>query len=110
MRTLFAFAFILVLGTGVVHAGALGADFGGKPLPPYLTLLGDATVEQGVLRSTSQPGWNRSGLEIGPLPVSEGAWTIEYDFRPLKLGSQTSEFVSTSPSSHWYMCLSLIHI
>ncbi|MHB8994275.1 MAG: family 20 glycosylhydrolase [Armatimonadota bacterium] len=97
-------ALVLFATCAAVHAAGLGTDFGSQTLPPYLTPIGDFRVGEGVLQSASQPGWNRSGIEIGPLPVPEGAWTIEYDFRPLKLGSQTSEFASTSPSTHWYMC------
>ncbi|MGE5531034.1 MAG: LamG-like jellyroll fold domain-containing protein, partial [Bacteroidota bacterium] len=102
MRSLLL-ALVLLSGCVTVNAAGLGTDFTGQ-MPPYLTPQGDSRVADGILHSTSQAGWNRSGIEIGPLPVADGAWTIEYDFRPLKLGSQTSEFVSTSPSTHWYMC------
>lgn len=103
MRTALAFVLMLIL-SGVAHAGTLGTDFGSQALPPYLTLIGESKLDQGVLSSRSQPAWKRSGLEIGPLPVDDGSWTVDYDFRPLKLGSQTSEFASIAPSTHWYMC------
>lgn len=97
-------ALLPLILTAAAQAAPLGADFGDKPLPPFFIPVGETRLEAGVLRSVSQPGWNRSGLEIGPLPVEQGSWTIEYDFRPLKLGAQTAEFASSTPSTHWYMC------
>lgn len=95
---------MILLGCSLACAAGLAFDFGGSNPPSYMTPIGEAKVDQGVLRSRSQPGWQRSGVEIGPLPVSAGGWAVEYDFRPVNLGSQTSEFVSSAPSTHWYMC------
>lgn len=104
MKTFATVITIVLLGGSLACAAGLAFDFGGGNPPPYMTPIGDAKIDQGVLQSRSLPGWQRSGLQIGPLPISAGAWTVEYDFRPLKFGSQTSEFVSESPDSHWYMC------
>jgi len=81
---------------------ALQADFSQQPGVGF-RCVGDAVVQDGVLRTRSQAGWQRSGLEVGPLPVPGAAWTIEYDFRPVAFGAQGAEFASASPSTHWYM-------
>ena len=104
MKPLFMLIFVILLACPCAHAAGLGFDFNGSNPPPYVTPIGDAKIAQGVLQSRSQPGWRRSGAEIGPLPVAAGGWTVAYDFRPVSLGSQTSEFVSMAPSTHWYMC------
>ncbi|MBU0608382.1 MAG: LamG domain-containing protein, partial [Armatimonadetes bacterium] len=86
----------------VAAAPALQADFAKEPGMGF-RCVGDATVKDGVLHTRSQAGWARSGLEIGPLPLKDATWTIEYDVRPVALGSQGAEFASASPSTHWYM-------
>lgn len=93
----------LLLTSAALAAPVVQQDFAGGSLPPTMRLLGDAKLADGVVQSASQPGWARSGLEIGPLPVTSATWTIQYDFKPLHLGSQGQGFVSQSPSTHWYM-------
>ncbi len=73
------------------------------PLPPLVTCVSPAVIEQGLLRTSTQAGWRRSGLLVGPLPVPRGALTIETEFRPLALGPQSQELASETPSTHWYM-------
>ncbi|MBM4081222.1 MAG: LamG domain-containing protein, partial [Planctomycetes bacterium] len=70
---------------------------------PGLEVVGDAAVEGGTLRSASQAKWQRSGLSVGPVPVSGGALIVEYDVYPVRRGAQCQEFTSQTPSTHWYM-------
>ena len=87
------------------HAGPLiTADFSSPQLSPWLRCGAATRITDGVLKTAAQVGWVRDGLDVGPLPVRGNTWTIEYDFRPLKFGNQCQEFVSQSPSTHWYMC------
>lgn len=72
-------------------------------LDPAVRLLEEAKVANGVVTTNSQPGWVRSGVDLGSLPLAGATWTIRYDFRPVKLGAQGQSFVSQSPSTHWYM-------
>ncbi|MBM3500855.1 MAG: hypothetical protein FJX74_19525, partial [Armatimonadetes bacterium] len=98
----------LILAAGIAAgsvraADAITVDFAGAPDQPWLQLVGDATVEGGVLKTSPLAGWQRSGLYVGPLPVGEAPWHIEYDVRPVAYGDQCQEFVSVTPSTHWYM-------
>ena len=92
----------LVVVSPALAEPALQADFARAPGVGF-RCVGDAVVADGVLRTRSQAGWQRSGLEIGPLPLPGATWTLEYDFRPVAFGSQGAEFASASPSTHWYM-------
>lgn len=93
---------LLVVATAAAAEPALQADFAEQPRAGF-SLIGDARLDAGTLHTRSLPGWQRSGLEIGPLPLKDATWTVEYDFRPVTLGSQGQEFASQSPSTHWYM-------
>ena len=70
---------------------------------PCVSVVGDAKVTDGVLRSTSMANWKRGGLEVGPLPMPTTALTVDYDFRPVRFGRQSQEFTSQQPSTHHYM-------
>jgi len=74
-----------------------------EKLPGLTGLIGDSRIEEGLLKTRPRADWRRSGLDVGPLPVGGGVWTIEYDFRPGGFGNQCQSFVSQSPSTHWYM-------
>lgn len=102
-RALTCLCLVLAVASGLGAAG-LTYDFGTATVPPYLNVTGEARLADGLLQTQSQAGWLRSGVEVGPLPVSTGSWTVAYDFRPVSLGGQAAEFVSASPSTHWYMC------
>ena len=82
----------------------IACDFSSPKLSPWMRVIGDAKVEGGVLKSAAQDNWQRSGLEVGPIPLGKAVWHIEYDFCPVVLGDQCQEFVSQEPSTHWYMC------
>jgi hypothetical protein len=111
MRTLAIFlAIITILACSALHAADtprqpdIACDFNGPIRSPWLRLVGDAKVEGGVLKTAAQANWQRSGLEVGPIPIAGVTWHIEYDFRAVAFGDQCQEFVSQSPSTHWYMC------
>ena len=78
-------------------------EFGDDALSPFVRLTGDASVVDGALRSSPLPGWVRSGVVVGPLPMRDSTWTISYDVRPVASGAQCQEFVSVTPTTHWYM-------
>jgi len=100
---LLTLAVLLLLPTAGLCGEVLGSDFSAAPDSPWLRVIGDAQVTDGVLVSRAQANWRRSGLCVGPLPAKRVTWSIEYDVRPVALGSQCQEFVSESPSTHWYM-------
>ena len=82
----------------------LRSDFSAVPSDsPHLELTGDATVENGVLGSISLVNWARSGVRVGPVPVSDDGLTIQYDVRPVRFGRQCQEFSSEAPRTHHYM-------
>ncbi len=78
-------------------------DFAQPINGPCVSVVGDAKVADGLLRSTSMAHWKRGGLQVGPLPMPHGALTITYDFRPVRFGRQSQEFTSQQPSTHHYM-------
>lgn len=84
-------------------APVITCDFATPLDNPWLQTAGDARVSHGVLVSRPQANWARSALFIGPLPLKNATWTIAYDVRPVALGAQCQEFVSQTPSTHWYM-------
>ena len=96
-------ALLLILPAVGLCVEVLNCDFSAAPHSPWLRAMGDAQVTDGVMGSRAQANWRRSGLCIGPLPVKGVTWTIGYDVRPVAFGSQCQEFVSESPSTHWYM-------
>jgi hypothetical protein len=75
----------------------------GQPIPEVLVPRGDTKVDRGVVRTSAADRWARGGLEVGPVPSPQGKLVISYEFRPVKLGAQSQEFVSQTPSTHWYM-------
>ncbi len=98
---------IVLLSLGAAGAWAadiITCDFAQTLKSPLLQPTGDATGEGGVLRSSPRAGWQRSGLFVGPIPIAGVKWRIEYDVKPVAFGAQCQEFVSESPSTHWYMC------
>ena len=94
---------LLLLAT-LVSTLAFGADiacdFSSPTLSPWMRVIGDVKVEGGVLKSAAQDNWQRSGLEVGPIPLGKAVWHIEYDFLPVAFGDQCQEFVSQMPSTH----------
>jgi len=106
MRTLLTHAALIAsLLLPVARAAeVITCDFARPPKVPWLQVVGDATVEGGVLKSAPQANWQRSGLFVGPLPMPGAKWVIEYDVKPVAFGAQCQEFVSSAPSTHWYMC------
>ena len=98
----------LALTLARVEAGAFqvaSCDFSSAPKSlPWFEPIGDARVDGGVLRTSPRANWERSGINVGPIPLGDATLTIEYDFRPTTLGQQCQEFVSQVPSTHWYMC------
>ena len=98
-----AYTCLLLLSSHTRAAEVLTCDFSAELSSPWLRLTGDARIEDEVLRSRAQDGWRRSGLLVGPLPMSRVTWTIQYDVRPVAFGRQCQEFVSESPGTHRYM-------
>ncbi|PJB64664.1 MAG: hypothetical protein CO095_14740, partial [Armatimonadetes bacterium CG_4_9_14_3_um_filter_58_7] len=70
---------------------------------PVITVMESLRQEQGTARSASLAGWRREGVQVGTLPIPQGALVVEYDFRAVRFGSQGQEFTSQTPSTHWYM-------
>ncbi len=104
MRAHLVCSLVLCLGGSAGAAESITCDFAQAPKQPWLQFVGDASVEGGVLRSSPRANWERSGLFVGPLPLAGAKWHIEYDVKPVAFGAQCQEFVSQSPSTHWYMC------
>lgn len=99
------FATLLLTLPLACRAGELiRADFGSGKLGPWVRPGTEVRVEGGVAKTAAQAGWQRNGLDVGPLPLKGNKWVIAYDFRPVKFGAQCQEFVSQTPSTHWYMC------
>ena len=104
MRFFLGVVLLVSAGLTAQAADVLTCDFSGPINSPWLTVIGDAKVENGVLASAAQDNWQRSGLNVGPLPITGATWDIQYDFRPIAFGDQCQEFTSQAPSTHWYMC------
>ena len=108
MSTLHRFLTVLFIlsmaGAGrAAEAPLFRCDFGtSRGLSPLVQLAG-VEARDGCVRTTTQAGWARAGVRVGPLPTPRGALTVEYDFRPGAFGPQSQEFTSESPSTHWYM-------
>jgi hypothetical protein len=103
-RCLLILAFLPATWVCAHAADVITCDFSGPIRSPWLSLVGDAKIEGGVLATAAQDNWQRSGLNVGPLPLTGATYDIQYDFRPVVFGDQCQEFVSQSPSTHWYMC------
>ncbi|MBI2301376.1 MAG: hypothetical protein HYU66_20915 [Armatimonadetes bacterium] len=93
---------VLAVGARTAELPLFNVTFG-RPLPPLVTCVEPATNADGMLHSATVPGWRRSGLRVGPLPLPQGKLSLTYEFRPLALGPQSQELTSEVPSTHWYM-------
>lgn len=99
-----AFACALVPAIGAELVELLRCDFSKESSDrPFLDMMGEARIEDGVLKTSPLANWQRSGLNVGPVAIGDGDLTVEYDVRPVKPGRQCQEFTSQSPSTHWYM-------
>jgi len=101
------FAFVIGFAPIALPAGDLEwfRESFDRPLDSPLLAAGPtARVADGRLATAAVGGWQRGGLEIGPLALPDaGRVIVEYDFRPIRLGQQGQSFVSQTPTTHSYM-------
>jgi hypothetical protein len=103
LAAVFLWSWLQALPAGAAHVELMRIALG-APIDQVFASVGpQARQADGVLQTTACGSWRRDGLRVGPLPVSDKALIIEYDFRPMKFGQQGQSFVSEQPSTHWYM-------
>ena len=102
LRIMLVFA-LSALCVAAWSARVITEDFGSEQTGPFVQITGDAKIADGVLVTAPLPNWQRSGVSVGPLPLGDGTWTVQYDFQQIASGNQCQSFVSQTPSTHHYM-------